>query len=408
MAEAVFECLIKSVSQEEIIAADVETAIQIRLSKDIEKDNGMKRQSFVMAADGSIPRTEYKSVDSNENFVDAPHAISEQSVLKPWSMKGHADLANELIQSSGFDSLKTISPDETSNNDSFTYQRTPETFKTKFSLSLIEKRDPDSQKLLNNESLKELLAAASTIYGHHNSGVMMQSNISDETETEPSTSTPMLTCKEQNKLRLEQLQQRVASVTAPLNSMLGTKIETSGESSTDLDLESVAVVESSEVVPTIILQRASNTLKSIHVNNGILNAPVFGRKLAKDLMSSTISVPSKTAKKETALRKPYDKSSKKEMIKLQNNLRKGQRLESSRFVRVTSCKYMYDLMFGIGKVLRESGGGVPLMINPGLRCSKNRKFSDCTNSLRILLCAKMAAVQTRFPNLEPVYITALF
>uniref|UniRef100_A0A1I7W3Y7 BESS domain-containing protein n=1 Tax=Loa loa TaxID=7209 RepID=A0A1I7W3Y7_LOALO len=78
---------------------------------------------------------------------------------------------------------------------------------------------------------------------------------------------PILSPNEQNKLRFEQLQQRLTSLSTPLVSMLGTRFETTGESSTDQDL-TIDKTDNTKI-PIVTLQSASQSIKSKGTHDGL-------------------------------------------------------------------------------------------------------------------------------------------
>uniref|UniRef100_A0A915PG67 Uncharacterized protein n=1 Tax=Setaria digitata TaxID=48799 RepID=A0A915PG67_9BILA len=309
--------------------------------KRINHTTNIKLEPYSVVTDTSNIATDYTSIASNESFYDTPYTLDGRPVFGPWPkpilpMKSHSEANNTQKLTTNYIEydVKKSSSDATM-DVSIHYEKPSELSTTTINL-VTAKCDSANQK--------------------------------DETESEHSieVAASRLSPKEQNKLRFEHLQQRLSSLTAPLVSVLGTKIETSGESSTDQDLE---INEIDNIKAPVVTLRS--TSKSANINNDEISvgsacntSSNYQRKRVLELLpnSSVASVATKTQKFMDAT---YYTNVNQEDIHLKSNEAK-QKTSNPRNNNIAKEENINKLIAGVGKILRKDGGGIAALYKNAL------------------------------------------
>ncbi|KAM3724023.1 Catabolic 3-dehydroquinase [Dirofilaria immitis] len=314
--------------------------------KHISHITNIKLEPYSVVTDISTADTDYASITSNDSFYNNPYLINGQPVFGPWPKhilptKSHSES----------DHLHQFIRNDIKQNSSVTVTDTA-----------VHYGNPSAE--VNVAPIKIPITGKYGIDGQ------------DERESENSVQmiASILSPKKQNKLHFEQLQQRLVSLATPIVNLLGTKIETTGESSTDQDLEINKIdnikLKVMETTPTVTLQSTPKSIKSDEIHDSMNkiddkssmhNSRYKQRKYTVDLPTTTF-VPSMTTKMQKMMNATYRTAISQKDICLKSN-------PEDDFFRE---KYTNELMLGIGKILRRGDGGIAALYKNALERPNSR------------------------------------
>ncbi|CAG9532413.1 unnamed protein product [Cercopithifilaria johnstoni] len=369
-------------------------SIQVHSPKRISHTTNIKLEPYSVVSDTSIVPTDYTSVASNESFYDTSHILDGRPVFGPWPkpilpMKSHSDSnqVHKLTQCIEHD-MKKSSSDTTMDIAIHCGKSSKEINTTTISIPVAGKYDIATQKLSEN-NLNEGTAAISHGQISYNTAILKSGDILDEAKSEHSIHmiTDMVSPNEQNKLHFEQFQQRLTSLATPFVSILGARIGTTGESSTDEDLGTNETDNVKKLIGT--LQSVSQSIKSkgtydeIEIDDELTvhSSSYFQQKRIADLpLSSSISsVAEKTQKLMDAT---YQTALSQEDIHLLSDTIEQQCNDNNNNSNNANLmkKYANELMLGIGKILRKENGGIAALYKHTLERPDSR-FSKILYSM---------------------------
>ncbi|VDK74987.1 unnamed protein product, partial [Onchocerca ochengi] len=197
--------------------------------KHISHITNIKLEPFSVVTDISTADTDYTSIASNESFnKSTPYMLDGQPVCGPWS-KPTLSTKNQSESNQIHQLKKCIENDMKKNSFDAT---------TNAAIHSESKIKIEPSEELSENNLHEKISISIREPMNYRTAMLKSGEISDGTESKYSVQmiTSILSPKEQNKLHFEQFQQQFTSLAMPLANVLGTKIEATGESSTDQDL----------------------------------------------------------------------------------------------------------------------------------------------------------------------------
>ncbi|MCP9259044.1 hypothetical protein DINM_002024 [Dirofilaria immitis] len=186
--------------------------------KHISHITNIKLEPYSVVTDISTADTDYASITSNDSFYNNPYLINGQPVFGPWPKhilptKSHSES----------DHLHQFIRNDIKQNSSVTVTDTA-----------VHYGNPSAE--VNVAPIKIPITGKYGIDG-------------------------------------QQLQQRLVSLATPIVNLLGTKIETTGESSTDQDLEINKIdnikLKVMETTPTVTLQSTPKSIKSDEIHDSM-------------------------------------------------------------------------------------------------------------------------------------------
>uniref|UniRef100_A0A8R1TLL4 Uncharacterized protein n=1 Tax=Onchocerca volvulus TaxID=6282 RepID=A0A8R1TLL4_ONCVO len=302
--------------------------------KHISHITNIKLEPYSVVTDISTADTDYTSIASNESFnKSTPYMLDGQPVCGPWSKptlstKNHSE-SNQIHQ------LK---------------------------------------KCIENDMKKNSFDATTNAAIHSESKIKIEP--SEELSENNLHEKISISIREPMNYRRAMLKSGEIS--------LGTKIEATGESSTDQDLtinETEKIkVKVLETMPNVTLQSASQSIKSNGIHDKISDELITHNSTYGQRKLPTASVPFMAMKTQKLMDATYQTAVSQEDIHLKTDSIEQECNNNSNNINLMKEKYTNELMVGIGKILRKENGGIAALYKNALERPDSR-FSKILYSM---------------------------